>query len=58
MNSEWNENASRTRGLRKCRETNVCSGRIARSRTIDGTSAANDRADGNACCPAASSPSS
>ena len=41
MNSEWNENASRTRGCLNQRATNRCSGTTAPSRAIRGSSGAN-----------------
>src|SRR3712207_7472960 len=40
---EWKENASRTRGCSKKRETKKCSGSAARSRSIMGSRAAKSR---------------
>ena len=57
MNSEWKENASRTRGCAKKRETNECSGRSASSRTMLGTSRAKSVAERNGRRPAARMPS-
>ena len=57
MNSEWNENASRTRGCSKWRATKRCSGTIAPSRSIAGISAANAAGEPKARRPAARMPS-